>query len=292
MLNRRYLFGVIIAMTAVIISSAQEPSSDDTAIPANEQPTADAKPKKGTGKPGEAAAPPPPAPSLLPALESGDKIYMVSGTIMTGVQVIRSTPRYYEVQMIEGVEPIQIPRRQVKNVEYDDIDPAREKLRKQLFPEEEEVTIASGERVTGALRDKLMAPVSAEPLSYKELDFVKVLDEIKAKTATKLLIDPSIEQKPAGQRRWSVEIPPEKTLMALLREDLVGAFKYVEVIFEADSIIVMTKEAAKVREAAKTGAAGEAAPDAASVAPPVAPATPPPTGIPGRQPNPSSAVTP
>jgi hypothetical protein len=195
---------------------------------------------------------------------------MVSGTVMTGVQVVRSTPKFYEIQMVEGQPTIQIPRRQVKNVEYDDIDPGRERLREQMFPEAKEVTIASGEKVTGELRDKLMAPVSADKQNYKDQDFVKVLEDVKTKTGTNLSIDKSVEDKPATQRRWTVEVPPDKTLMTLLREDLVGAFKWVEVVFESDSIIVMTKDAAKARAAEKAKEApadGDAAAEGASGAP-------------------------
>ncbi len=273
-------------MAIALSSSGQESPSGNAAPPEEGQPQAaqpqDAKPKKPTGKPGDPAAPAPrPAPqNLLPPLTGGDKVYMVSGTVVTGVQVLRSTPRYYEIEMVEGQPPLQIPRRQVKNVEYDDIDPARDRLRREMFPEEQEVTIASGERVTGALRDKLMAPVSAELLSYIDQDLVKVLDDIRTKTQTKLQIDPSIEEKPASQRRWSVEIPPDKTLMALLREDLVGAIKYAEVVFEADTILVLTKEAAKARQAASTAANAPAA-GAPAPADATAPATPPAAGLPG-----------
>jgi len=274
-LNRAFICAGVLSMTLASGSFAQAPASEKAlAQPAEkssgpDSAEADPKPEASTAKSGKDSATggavkaPAPAQNALPPITGGDKIFMVSGSVMTGVQVLRSTPRVYVIQMIEGQEPLEIPRRQVKSVEYDDIDPTRDRLRKELFPEEKEVTIASGERVTGALRDKLMAPVSAEALAYKEQDFITVLDEIKTKTGVNLTIDPSIEEKPANQRRWTVEVASDKTLMALLREDLVGAFNYVEVIFEADAILVTTKVAAKAREEEKAKATGDAPTDGA-----------------------------
>lgn len=197
-------------------------------------------------------APEPDAPGAAeeapaPETRGGDIIYLKSGTVMSGVQVLRSTPLYYEVQIIEGVDPMQLPRRQVERVEYDDIDPLRDQLEDELFGADEEVTIASGEQVTSELRDKLMNPVTEEPLRYRNEDFVTILQELRDRLGVHLRIHPSIQRLPAARRQWTVEIPPDKTLMTLLREDLVGQFPYAEVIFDSDHIIVMTKKAAKER---------------------------------------------
>ncbi len=225
--------------------------------------------------------------TILPAPQGGDKIYMKSGKVMSGIQVLRSDPANYEVQIVAGEPPMQIPRRQVDRVEYDDIDPLREQMREKMFPKPKEVTIASGERVTSELRDKLEAPVSAEPITYKDQDIVAVLTDIKTKTGTKLTVDPSIEERPAGQRKWSFEIPAGRTLMAVLREDMVARFNYVEVIFETDTVLVMTKEAAAKRAEANkaaTGAAdapaGEAPAAAAAPAPAQTPPAAPPAALP------------
>lgn len=269
---RFFMSGVLLAGTLSFVAAAQEAPAEDpatTEAPAAETPAKKPgsksrfKPAKpGADKDGATAAPPAER-RVLPPPKGGDKIFMKGGTgtpgsVLTGVQVIRSTPLNFEVELLEGEPPLLIPRKQVDHVEYDDIDPIRDRLRAQMFPEAEEVTIASGERVTGALRDKLEAPVSGEPLSYKNQDFIRVLDEVKTKTGANLKIDPSIEAKTPAQRRWTVEIPPEKNLMALLREDLVGAFNFVEVIFETDGILVMTKEAANKRAAEAAAAAAEA----------------------------------
>lgn len=258
-MKRACILGAVLSASLAFQTLAQEPQPAAGDDPADATAT-DASPKKpavkgGASKPGDKPAAPAAPQNVLPPITGGDKITMVSGSIMTGVQVVKSTPKFYEIQMVEGQPTIQIPRRQVQSVEYDDIDPGRERLRQELFPEAKEVTIASGEKVTGELRDKLMAPVSDEAVSYKDTDFIKVLEDVKTKTGATLTVDQSIADKPAAQRRWTIEVPADKTLMTLLREDLVGAFKFVEVVFESDSIIVMTKDAAKARAAEKVKSA-------------------------------------
>jgi hypothetical protein len=193
----------------------------------------------------------------------GDVLILESGSRMTGVQVIRATPQFYEVEVIDGLR-FEIPRRRVKEVIYDDVDPVRDQLQQQLFPEQQEVTIESGERVTSALRDQLMAPVSAEALSYQNQDFVEALEAIKTAGNLNLRIHPSIRELPAHQRRWTIEVPADRTLLALLREDLVAAFDFVEVIFEADRIIVLTKDAAVKRAASPPGTSTDPQPGAES----------------------------
>jgi hypothetical protein len=281
-LYRWYISGVVFAAALSFVAAAQDPPAGDPATggAAKSKPAANnpgIKGKPGAAKGAPAGAPAPAADkNVLPPPKGGDKIYMKggpgggAGSVLTGVQVLRSTPLNYEVQIIEGEPPLLIPRNQVERVEFDDIDPVRDRLREQLFPKAQEVTIASGERVTGALRDKLEGPISAEPLSYKDQDFIHVLDEVKTKTGVNLNIDSSIEEKQAAQRRWTVDIPADKKLMTLLREDLVGAFNFVEVEFESDSILVMTKEAGKKRAAAAAAAAAAGTPAAkpsAGVAP-------------------------
>ncbi len=168
---------------------------------------------------------------------------------MSGVQILKSTPLFYEVQLVEGVEPLLIPRNQVERVEFDDIDPARDRIRERLFPRRDEVSLASGEQVTRDLMEKLRAPVNETPLTYDRTDFVTILEEIAEGLQVKLKIHPSIRNRQASRRLWTLNTTPETTLMSLLREDLRNQFKFVEVLFEYDTIVVLTKEAAKNREA-------------------------------------------
>lgn len=265
----------------VFCSFAAAQEDDDAAPPAED----DAPPAAGAPSPdGKAVAPPAGGgeATILPKPQGGDKIHMKSGTVMSGVQVLRSNPANYEVQVIAGEEPMLIPRRQVERVEYDDIDPVLDEMRERMFPKPKEVTIASGERVTSELRDKLEAPIGAEVITYQDQDLVAVLNDIKTRTEVKLIVDPSIEERPAGQRKWSLEVPAGRTLMDVLRTDMIGRFNYVEVVLETDTVLVMTKDAAKKRAEAAAAAGGAPAGEAPAAAPP--PAQTPPAAAPAQLP--------
>lgn len=192
--------------------------------------------------PEENEAPPPQA-------YEGDVLYLKNGRIMSGVQILNSTVLYFEVELVKGVEPLFIRRNQVTRVEYDDIDPARSRLRDILFPPSEEVTLKSGERVSRYLMEKLSGPVSDKPLSYDATDLITILRETADRLRVKLTIHPSIEKKQTYQRLWTLTTKPETTLMALLREHLQNQFKFAEVLFEYDTILVLTKEAARNKKA-------------------------------------------
>jgi hypothetical protein len=233
------LASVCVAISGWIAAQTPSPSNEPNAQPESEDSDGE---RNSDGKPGRPPRDEPMKTQEMP----GDVLLLESGSRMTGVQVLRATPQFYEVEVVNGVK-LEIPRRRVKEVIYDDVDPSRDRLKQELFPEEQEVTIASGERVTSALRDKLMAPVSSVPLSYKNRDFAEALDEITAAQGLNLRVHPSIRELPPSDRTWTVEIPADRTLLAYLREDLVGAFDFLEVIFEADRIVVLTKEAAVKR---------------------------------------------
>lgn len=181
----------------------------------------------------------------------GDVIHLKSGKILSGVQIMRSTPHFYEVRLVEGVPPLQIPRNQVESVEMDDFDPVRDRLRRELFPEVEVVSLASGEKVTRDLMDKLEGPVSAEALSYQRKDFVAILKDIAADLDVKLRIHPSVQAIQPNRRRWKLETTPETTFMSVLRDDLVSQFDSIEVVFDNDTVSIMTKVAAKKLRASR-----------------------------------------
>ncbi len=197
----------------------------------------------------EEVTPPEEGRTPAPKIQEGDVLYLKSGMVMSGVQILRSTPYYYEVQLVKGVDPLRINRKQVLRVEYDDIDPARDLIRKRLFPPSEEVSLATGERVSRGLMEKLTGPVNAAPLLYDAVDLITILKEVAERLKVKLTVHPSVENKQPRQRLWTLTTKPDKTLMSLLREDLQNQFKFVEVMFEYDTIVVLTKEAAKNRKA-------------------------------------------
>lgn len=184
-----------------------------------------------------------------PTVYKGDVLYLKTGKVISNVQILRNTPVFYEVQFQPGLEPLMIPRKQVQRVVFDEIDPARARIRASLEPRAEEVSLATGERVSRYLMEKLSAPLSNKALTYDQVDLIDILGETAERMQVNLKVHPSIKNRPEKVRLWTLETTPETTLMALLREELVGQFKFAEVLFENDTIFVMTKQAAKNRKA-------------------------------------------
>lgn len=218
-----------VLILAILLHVSPSWAQEDNADPKSEEPADE-----------EQAAPP---------VYEGDVLYLKSGKVMSGFQIYRNTPLFFELRYQEGLEPLMIPRKQVERVVFDDIDPARDRLRARLLPPTEEVSLASGERVSRYLMEKLRSPASDEALTYKRIDLVVILEEMAERMQVNLKIHPSVKNRPPNQRLWTLNTTPETTLMALLREDFVGQFKYATVLFEYDTIVVLTKEAAKNRKA-------------------------------------------
>jgi hypothetical protein len=182
-----------------------------------------------------------------PIMLEGDVIYLKSGSTMQGVQVLRGTPEYYEVQLVEGVDPLIVPRRQVERIEYDDVDPIRDQRIKEMFPEPVVIETASGEEVSPELMNQLTAPLPGEPLDLEEQDLVVVLEHIRELTGETVVVDPSIRELPPDARLWTIRTEPDTTLLTLLRERLLEAFPGLALEYMPDKVVVLTKQAQKAR---------------------------------------------
>jgi len=95
---------------------AQDDAASGETAPPSEQAEAGAASSDADAEPG-------------PALE-GDVITLKSGKRLAGVQVLRETPMGVQVEFLPGVAPLEIPRKQVASIDYDDIDPLKQRRRK------------------------------------------------------------------------------------------------------------------------------------------------------------------
>ena len=103
--------------------------------------------------------------------KGGDILIMKSGAIMSGVQILRSTPTHYEVQIAEGVDSIKVNRRLVSSVEYDDIDLRKEKRRRDLFPDVAKELDIDSEELSPMLLRKLKTPLTDDVLNFEKKDY-------------------------------------------------------------------------------------------------------------------------
>lgn len=175
--------------------------------------------------------------------QGGDVIVMKSGAIMGGVQVIRSTTRVYEIEIVPGAEPMIIPRRQVESVELDDIDPLREARRRARNPEPElKLMIDDGQEVSPELQEKLLNPIPQAPTKFEKKDYIQIFNEIGKLADVIIVVDKSLTGGLPATRQWSVEIPEDMKLAQLLQERWLTSFPNGKIKYALDAVILHQKD--------------------------------------------------
>ncbi len=211
---------------------------------------ADAKGPAAPAKAGEEAAPPEEA-LAAPVERSGDIVTLKSGKILSGGQIVRSTPKAYLVQFGDTGEPLEIPRRMVAGIQYDEVDPL--KARREAVLDESrqaEGEMLAGERLSPELSEKLNTVISKEPIQYDRRDFVTILEELSSSLGVKIDMHESVKQMEGKKRLWTAEIPANTTLMSLVQVNLLTGFDDLTVRYLADGILVITKAAVAAQEPA------------------------------------------
>jgi len=205
----------------------------------------------------------------------GDVIYLKSGKKITGVQVLRELPDKIEVQVNEKIEPMTLPRRMVKSIEYDNIDPLREKHQKEILSKQQQSEdIIPGEELSQDFNQKMRAPLSDQTISYNNEGLLKILGELTQKAGVKLEVDQSIQTIPQRERKKSFEIPAGTSLYKFLQTDFAAAFPNISITYKYDKIYISLKNSGAPEVPAP---APPQPPDApAAPTPPEPPVAPPP----------------
>lgn len=158
---------------------------------------------------------------------AGDVLNLRTGQVLRGVQILRETPRAYMIQVVEGVEPLVIPRRQVASVEKNDIEPWSKRYRP-VGEEEADVRI-DGQPVPQELVQGLQASLTETPQTFKQADYMMVLRELASSVGLPLEFADSITKLPPARRSWSVTVEPGMNFQQL-RELLLESFPALEVM--------------------------------------------------------------
>ncbi|HOV32683.1 MAG TPA: hypothetical protein PLX23_04900 [Candidatus Hydrogenedens sp.] len=242
-----------------------------------QQKNADKNPEK---KPSEESAKEQPETAQPPSEEEitlpGDVIYFKSGKKMQGVQVLRELPDKIEVQVNENLEPLFLPRRMIKSIEYDNIDPLREKHKKEILSKQRQnEDIIPGEELSNEFNQKMRAPLSDETISYNNEGLLKILGELTQKAGVKLEVDQSIQTIPQRERKKSFEIPAGTSLYKFLQTDFATAFPNISITYKYDKIYISLKNSSAPEVSAPTPPQLPNSP--AAPTPPVPPTAPPPT---------------
>lgn len=204
--------------------------------PENNSDTPDIPPEsteKGTGD-----QPPPESEVVLP----GDIIYFKSGKKMSGVQVLRELPDKIEVQVSENSELLLLPRRLIKSIEYDNVDPLKNKIQKDILSsQKQDENVIPGEELSQEFNQKMRVPLSDTVVSYKDEGLLKILGELTQKIGVTLEIDESIRTIPPEERKKSFEIPAGTSLYKFLQTDFASACPNIQITYKYDKIFISLK---------------------------------------------------
>lgn len=171
----------------------------------------------------------------------GDVITLKSGKKMYGVQVLRELPDKVEVQVKEGLEPLTLPRRLIQSIQYDNIDPLREKIHQEIQSQSKDSDLIPGEELSQDFNQKMRKPLSDQPLTYQNIGILKLLAELTQKVGVGLEVDESIKSLPMEERIRSFEIPAGTSLYKFLQTDFANAYPKVSVTYKYDKICISLK---------------------------------------------------
>jgi hypothetical protein len=234
-----YLAGGIAGAAEAPNSAADAESKP--AITSTENSDGAAKPAEGSN----AAAPAEEAPAVAPL--KGDILHMKNGKTISGFQVLRETSAVYVLEVVEGEDiTLEVPRRQVVSIDYDDIDPnAPKPPAASAAGGEPELVSISGQKVTPELQEKLSMDISSPSLEYTDTDLVQILKDVGERVNGSLAVDQSVVDMLPTDRIWTVTVKPGTTLIQFLREDLKAKFESLEWVLLTDKVVIATKEGAE-----------------------------------------------
>ena len=191
--------------------------------------------EKKKGAEGTEAAKP-----AAPAVEiKGDVVTLKSGAQLKGVQVLSQTASEVEVDVGAGVV-LAIPRRQVQDIQFDDIEPKRTK---QPADASQKGDLFPGNKLKPEVSGKLTAPLQ-QPIKYEKTDLVKVLGELSERCGVAIVVDEPVKSLPENERLWTLETRPGTNLMGVLQDDFLKKFPALAVVYQFDKLLVTTKEKA------------------------------------------------
>lgn len=171
----------------------------------------------------------------------GDIVTLVTGKQLSGVQVLRETPVYIEIEVLEGLEPLRIPRKQIKEpIIYDDIDPiARRRGRAHTPGESPEMIL--GEELSADFHRKLTAPLSIEPIEIEAQGFIMTLNRLGELAGVPIEVTEEARALPLDQRVRGFSIPAGTTLFSFFQSDFPKAFPALQLTYKFDKVIVSMK---------------------------------------------------
>ena len=169
----------------------------------------------------------------------GDIITLNSGKVLTGMQVLQKTPTHLIIEVLPSLEPLELLRKLVKSVKYDDIDPNKERRRIKNAMSIPGGNITPGEEISPQLHKKLTKPLAKQ--KFTEKDLRDILKKLAEEVQLPLAFDASIDQLSAKEREWTIAVKATSRVDGILRS-LQTEFPNLNVIYQFDKVIIKTKE--------------------------------------------------
>ena len=172
----------------------------------------------------------------------GDRIVFTSGTMLKGVQVLDTDRHVATVRAFPGLAPLVLPLSQIKEIIYDDFEPAKAGPAGKP-PEARKPGLVYGVKLSPELDRKLIAPLPDALLHINAKDHVEVLIQTAKQIGIKLSIAQAVRDIPKEERVWTEEVMPGTSMLSLLQENLQDAFPEIKVVYQYDGVVVTTKRA-------------------------------------------------
>lgn len=170
----------------------------------------------------------------------GDVVKLVTGKELIGVQVLRTSPAVVEIQLRPELPPMKVPRRQVVEILYDDVDPNAPPSAK---PVEEKPSGGPGlvpaDKLSPELNQKLGMPLANTPRELKDKNFVHALREMAEELKIAIEFSPEVLALPPAEKKWNTTLAAGATLRGILEKDLPAAFPNLDVNFDQYNKIVI-----------------------------------------------------
>lgn len=200
--------------------------------------------EEGNGPKEEAKKDTPPPRQETPVVLDGDIITLKTGTTLSSVQVLKETPLMVVVQIREGVPPLNIPRRQVVSIKYDDIDPNKQPKPLAPSPQASEGDMFKAEELSPEFHRKITAPLSDQVISFKDAYCLQVLEKLGQQAGITLEIGEPAKQAIPKEPVCSFEVKPGTSLLSFIQDLFIGAYPELKAFYPFDKIVMTTKAAA------------------------------------------------
>ncbi|MBI2421698.1 MAG: hypothetical protein HYV27_02630 [Candidatus Hydrogenedentes bacterium] len=172
----------------------------------------------------------------------GDVIVLKTGSRLTGVQILKRTPKSLEVEVVEGEEPMSISLKMVESIEWDEIDPIKMRREKEKAAANAPDNVLEGQELSPDLLNKLNAAISETESPFDDPNFVKVVRDFAQKVGVEVVVSEGVKKLPADRRPWKGVLPPKATLQDLLSIQLVTAFPQLRVNYPFDKVELALKD--------------------------------------------------